>query len=211
LAAYSEQTIQSFADVLASSASMPGGGTTAALAGALGAALNSMVCNLTIGKEKYKDVEAELQTLLGETEALQARLLQMMDADADSFTRMMAAYRLPRVTEEQKVARTAAIQDATIYATQVPLEMMELCAQVVKLALPVAAKGNLSAVTDAGCGALLAEAAINCAAFNVKINLRSIKNEAFAAQARETLATLSAQAQRNKDSVVAAVDQRLGV
>lgn len=207
---YAEHTIQEFADVLASSASMPGGGTAAALAGALGAALASMVSNVTIGKEKYKDVEAELQALLPRTEELRGKLLQMMDADADSYTKMMAAYRLPRETEEQKAARTTAIQEATIYATRVPLEMMELCAQVVGLALPVAEKGNLNAVTDAGCGALLAEAALNCAAFNVKINLRSIKDAAFASEARGTLEQLSSHTRQMKDRVVAVVDQRIG-
>jgi formiminotetrahydrofolate cyclodeaminase len=211
LATYSENSIQEFADVLASSASMPGGGTAAALAGALGAALTSMVSNLTIGKEKYQNVEAELQSLLVQTEALRSKLLHMMDADADSYTRMMAAYRLPRETEEQKSVRTAAIQEATIYATKVPLEMMELCAQVVQLSLPVADQGNLNAVTDAGCGALLAEAALNCAAFNVKINLRSIKDEAFAAQARQALSRLSTETHVAKENTVQMVNQRLGV
>ncbi|MCL4534408.1 MAG: cyclodeaminase/cyclohydrolase family protein [Bacteroidetes bacterium] len=207
---YAEGTIRGFVDVLASSASMPGGGTAAALAGAMGAALTSMVSNLTIGREKYKDVEADMQALLPRTEALRAKLLEMMDADAASYTEMMAAYRLPRDTDEQKAARTAAIQAATIYATKVPLEMMELCAEVVKLALPVAEKGNLNAVTDAGCGALLAEAALQCAAFNIKINLRSIKDAAFAEEARLTLQCLSEQAAENKRRVLEVVDRRIG-
>jgi formiminotetrahydrofolate cyclodeaminase len=207
---YAENTIQEFADVLASSASMPGGGTAAALAGALGAALTSMVSNLTIGKERYKDVEADMQALLPQTEALRAKLLQMMDADADSYTKMMDAYRLPRDTDEQKAARAAAVQAATIYATKVPLQMMELCAEVVELALPVAEKGNLNAVTDAGCGALLAEAALNCAAFNIKINLRSIKDAAFAEKAKTSLERLTAAARETKDRVVTVVDQRIG-
>lgn len=207
---YAEGTIQEFADVLASSASMPGGGTAAALAGALGAALASMVSNLTIGKEKYKDVEADMQALLPQTEALRAKLLKMMDVDADSYTKMMDAYRLPRDTDEQKAARSAAIQAATIYATEVPLQMMELCAEVVKLALPVAEKGNLNAVTDAGCGALLAAAALNCAAFNVKINLRSIKDAAFAAKAQAALERLTRETLETKDRVVRTVDERIG-
>ncbi len=207
---YAEHTIQEFADVLASSSAMPGGGTAAALAGALGAALTSMVSNLTIGKEKYKDVEADLQALLPQTEELRAQLLKMMDADADSYTQMMAAYRLPRETDEQKAARSAAIQAATIYATKVPLQMMELCTQVVKLALPVAEKGNMNAVTDAGCGALLAEAALNCAAFNIKINLRSIKDASFAAEAEGALERLTRETQAAKDEVVSIVDGRIG-
>lgn len=210
MSTYAEETIQEFVDVLASSASMPGGGTAAALAGAMGAALTSMVSNLTIGREKYRDVEAELQAILSKTEALRAKLLQMMDVDAASYTQMMNAYRLPRDTEEQRAARTDAIQKATIYATQVPLDMMELCAEVVKLAVPVAEKGNLNAVTDAGCGALLAEAALRCAAFNVKINLRSIKDAAFAEEARLTLDCVTQQASENKDRVLKIVDERIG-
>jgi formiminotetrahydrofolate cyclodeaminase len=169
-----------------------------------------MVSNLTIGKEKYNDVEAELKALLPRTEALRTKLLEAMDADADSYNKMMAAYRMPRNTEEQKAARSAAIQAATIYATRVPMGMMELCSEVVGLALPVAEKGNPNAVTDAGCGALLAEAALNCAAFNVKINLRSIKDEVFVAQANETISRLAIKTQAKKDEVVKVVNNRIG-
>ena len=207
---YQEESIRQFTDELASSASMPGGGTAAASGGAMGAALLSMVCNLTIGKEKFRDVEAELKEVLAETERLRLDLLGMMDEDADSFNRIIAAYRLPKNTPEETDARAKAIQQAIIGATEVPLKMVEKCARVVELAMPVAEKGNVGAVSDAGVGALLAEAALRSAAFNIKINLRSIKDVAFAEKARRRMETLVASASETCAKAVKVVDERLG-
>ena len=207
---YQEESIRQFTDELASSASMPGGGTAAASGGAMGAALLSMVCNLTIGKEKFRDVEAALKEVLAETEQLRLELLGMMDEDADSFNRIIAAYRLPKNTPEETDARAKAIQQAIIGATEVPLKMVEKCARVVELSMPVAEKGNVGAVSDAGVGALLAEAALLSAAFNIKINLRSIKDAAFAEKARSRMETLVASASETCAKAVKVVDERLG-
>ncbi len=168
-----------FLDALASSAPTPGGGSVAALTGALGAGLISMVCNLTLGKEKYKDVETEVAQLLRESERLRKGLMDLMEADMGVYGKLSAAYKLPKDSDQDKSLRTAAIQSALIEATGVPLDIARLCASVVDLC-PTAAKiGNVGAVSDAGVAVLLGEAALRSAALNVAINLGSLKDKEF--------------------------------
>ncbi len=178
----SDQTIQSFLDELASSASTPGGGGAAALAGAMGAALVSMVCNLTIGKEKFADVEGQMQELRGKSETLRARLTEMMAEDVRAFDTVMAAYRLPKGTDADKAARTTAIQDASKKATMVPLAAARACAEVIDLCRPAAEMGNPNVISDAGVAVLCAQAGLKSAALNVLINLGAIRDEAFVAR-----------------------------
>lgn len=181
------QTIQTFLDELASSASTPGGGGAAALAGAMGAALVSMVCNLTIGKEKFAGVEAPMKDIRDKVENLRAQLTQMMAEDVAAFNTVMAAYRLPKNTDEEKAARTAAIQAASKKATMVPMAAARASAEVIELCRPAAEMGNPNVVSDAGVAALCAQAGLKGAALNVLINLGAIKDEAFVAQYRAEL------------------------
>jgi formiminotetrahydrofolate cyclodeaminase len=176
------QTIQTFLDELASAAPTPGGGGAAALVGATGAALVSMVCNLTIGKEKFASVESSMKDALAKAESLRAQLIGMMAEDEVAFDTVMTAYRLPRNTEEEKAARTAAIQEASKKATLVPLAAARACAEVIDLCRPVAEIGNPNVVSDAGVAVLCAQAGLKSAALNVLINLGAIKDEAFVAQ-----------------------------
>jgi formiminotetrahydrofolate cyclodeaminase len=176
------QTIQAFLDELASEAPTPGGGGAAALVGATGAALVSMVCNLTIGKEKFASVESSMKDALAKAESLRAQLIGMMAEDEVAFDTVMTAYRLPRNTEEEKAARTAAIQEASKKATLVPLAAARACAEVIDLCRPVAEIGNPNVVSDAGVAVLCAQAGLKSAALNVLINLGAIKDEAFVAQ-----------------------------
>jgi len=206
---FSQKTVAQFLDELASQAPVPGGGSGAALVGALGAALASMVCNLTVGKPKYADVQGEIQTLLAQTEALRARLTALIDEDIAVYYRLSSAYKMPKETEEQKAARTAAIQDILRDATKVPMQIAEACVQVLQLCKPIAEKGNVGAVSDAGVAALLAEAALRSAALNVLINLAAIKDAEFAARERAALESLLAGKAEMKEEIYNLVVSKL--
>ena len=145
-----DKSVQTFLDELASKAPTPGGGSAAAVMGAQSAALTSMVCNLTIGKPKYAEVEAEMQALLEKSEALREKLIGMIKADVDVFDRLMATYGLPKETEEEKAARSAAIQSVLKEATEVPLACARACAEAIELSRIAAEKGNLGVISDAG-------------------------------------------------------------
>ena len=176
---FKEQQLQTFLDQLASSASTPGGGSAAAIMGAMGAALVSMVANLTVGKKKFEEVEEEMQGFLEQSEALRARLTGMIQADVDVFDEVMAAYGMARETGEEKVRRSQNIQAALKQATDVPLACAQLCADVIELCRPVAEKGNLNVISDAGVAVLAAHAALRSAALNVYINIGGIRDAEF--------------------------------
>ncbi len=206
---FAKQPLGEFMDDLASSKPAPGGGSVAALAGALGAALVSMVGNLTVGKEKYKAVEPEIQAMLATSEKLRHRLLNLIEEDVAAFNLWAAAAKLPRDTEEQKAARTAAIQNALIKAAKPPMDIAKCCADVLDLCRPIAEKGNVQAVSDAGVAALLAEAGLRAAALNVQINLGWIKDEEFKAKTRKKLDKLLAGRSAQKEETVKYVESKL--
>jgi formiminotetrahydrofolate cyclodeaminase len=174
-----DKRVTEFLDALASSAPAPGGGSVAALSGALGAALVSMVCNLTLGKKRYAEVEDEIAKLVERSEALRRELTDLLEADVSAFTGVSQAYKMPRATDEEKAARSAAIQEALKGATVVPLQVAEACVRVLALCTPATEMGNVYAVSDAGVAALMAEAGLRSAALNVIINLNAIKDKAF--------------------------------
>lgn len=194
------QPVSTFLDELASSAATPGGGSAAAVMGAMGAALVSMVCNLTIGKKAYVEVEGDMKAILAEAEALRARIAGMVAEDVQAFDQLMAAYGLPKETDEDKAARSAAIQAGLKAATDAPLACARACAQAIELSLRVAEKGNRGVISDAGVGALAAQAALRSAALNVFINVPMIKDAEFAqsrkAEIEALLASATAQAEK---------------
>jgi formiminotetrahydrofolate cyclodeaminase len=173
------KSVQAFLDDLAGKSATPGGGSAAAIMGAMGAALVSMVCNLTIGKQGYEAVEDELLAILGESEGWRAKLTDMVRADVEAFDAVMAAYRLPK-EGAQAAARAEAIQAALRVATEVPLACARACAAVIALCRPVAEKGNRNAISDAGVGALAAHAALRSAALNVYSNAAAMTDRARA-------------------------------
>jgi len=173
------KSLNDFLDDLASSSPAPGGGSVAALAGAMGAALTSMVCNLTIGKKKYLDVEHELRSVLQRSEELRHTMTRLVDRDTEVFNNVMKAFGLPKDTEQQKVQRTEAIQAATKEAARVPLEVMHLCLEGMKLAKTVAEKGNVNSISDAGVSALMLYGGLESAALNVLINLGNLQDRNF--------------------------------
>jgi len=185
-----ERSIESFLDQLASSAPTPGGGSVAALSGALGTALISMVCNLTIGKEKYADVQDEIAAILQNSEILRKKLTELVEEDVAVYTELSQTMKMPRDTQEQKNVRARAMDKALKAATDVPLRVAEACASVMELCRPAAEKGNINAISDVGVGILLAEAGLRSAALNVLINLGWIKDEKFVSESRKKLNTL---------------------
>ncbi len=178
------QPVQSFLDELASAAPAPGGGSAAALSGAMGAALLVMVCRLTIGKKKYADVEAQVQAILEKAEALRQKLNALMSEDTAAFNQVMEAYRLPKESEAEKASRAAGIEAALKEATRVPLETGRACAAVIALAEPLARIGNVNALSDAGVAGVCAAAGLKGAALNVLINLASLSEAGFINQAK---------------------------
>jgi formiminotetrahydrofolate cyclodeaminase len=204
-----EQPVTQFLDELASSAATPGGGSGAAIMGALGAALVSMVCNLTIGKKNYAEVEGEMREVLQDAEALRARLADMVAEDIAAFNGLMAAYGLPKLTDEDKAARGAAIQHALRAATEAPLACARACADVIKLSMRAAEVGNRNVISDAGVGALAAQAALRSAALNVDINVPSLQDQVFAKACRDEMDALLASAVPLSEQAIALVKSKL--
>ena len=203
------QTLQSFLDALASNAPAPGGGAAAALMGATGAALVSMVCNLTLGKPKYAAVEADMRALLEKSQALRARVMKMMEDDQAVFKTLMLAYGLPKQTDEEKANRRMAIQDALRQATEVPLACARACAGVITLSREAAEKGNLQVISDAGVAVAAAEAGLKSAALNVWINVPSIDDKTFADAARNEIDALIDAGGEDSAAVYALVRSKL--
>ena len=200
-----DQSVQSFLDQLASSSPTPGGGSVAALTGALAAGLVSMVCHLTVGRPRYAAFEAEAQAILAQSEAIRARLTDLIQIDVAAYSTVAAAYKLPK----DDPTRTAAIAAAMVVATDVPLQIAEQAAALLPLALPVAQQGNRTAVGDVVAGAQLAVACVHAALINVDANVGLLADhpgrDAFVA--RQTAARAGIEAQR--DAIVAVAMGRL--
>ena len=182
----------SFIDELASAAPTPGGGGASAYAGALAAALASMVGNLTAGKKTYADVEDEVRASLARLDALRARLVALVDEDACAFEPLAAAYRLPKATPDEQAAKNAALQQALVGASDVPLAIMRAVADVVDEADYLAHHGSKMARSDAGVAAAFARAASDGASLNIFINAASMDDVAQAARYRGEAESLAA-------------------
>jgi methenyltetrahydrofolate cyclohydrolase len=196
-------------DEIASNSPAPGGGSVSALAASLGSALTSMVCRLTIGKKNYADVQIEIENVLKHSEELRTRFDAMIDEDTVAFNKVMAAYGLPRESEEQKVIRTAAIQEAMKTATLVPLKLMQLCIESLELVKIVVEKGNQNSLSDVGVAALVLHAGCEGAALNVKINLGSIRDTRFVAQTKTKLEHYRTSLETVTSDILASVNNHL--
>jgi formiminotetrahydrofolate cyclodeaminase len=205
-----DRTVAQFLDELASSSPAPGGGSVAALAGAAGAALTSMVCNLTIGKKKYADVQAELTAVLQQTELLRKELTQLIDKDTEVFNAVMSAFGLPKGTEEEQRIRSEAIQQATTSATLIPLQVMQVCQQALLHARTVARKGNKNSASDAGVAALMLQASCAGAALNVRINLGSLNDQAFVQKTSQQCKEMLKRAESLTREILDEVEKSIG-
>ena len=169
-----------FVDVLASKAAVPGGGGAAALAGAIGMALGSMVCNLTTGKKKYAQYEEAIQEILVKAGKLQEELLSMIDKDAEGFYPLSKAYGLPTSTEEEKQYKAETMEKCLKVACEVPMNIVRLCHDSIKLHEELVDKGSKLAISDVGCGVQCLRAAILSGQLNVIINVNSMKDREYA-------------------------------
>jgi formiminotetrahydrofolate cyclodeaminase len=209
--AFRDQTIDAFIRELSSKAPVPGGGGASALVGALSASLTHMVGALTVGKPKYAAVEAEMNELLKETEALANRFLKLMDEDAEAFEPLAQAYRLPKETEAERASKAIQMEAALKSAVQPPLEIMETCAKSLPLIALCAEKGSVVAVSDAGVAASLCRAALEGASLNVFINTQGMLDRGYAESLNRRAKELLAQAGAEAESLFRSVSAKLGV
>jgi formiminotetrahydrofolate cyclodeaminase len=205
-----ESSIDRFLDRLAGSDPTPGGGSAAAIMGAMGAALVSMVCNVSFGKKGYETAESELRNMLVRSEELRGRLAAMVAEDMSAFDSLMAAYKLPKSSDEERSRRAETIQTSLKRATLVPLECARACSEVVLLARRAADLGYKHVISDVGVGVAAADAALRSAALNVFINAPSLKDRRFAEDAIEEVERLVGNSAADSATTHSAVRTKLG-
>jgi len=204
-----QSSIDQFLDRLASGDPTPGGGSAAAIMGAMGAALVSMVCNVSFGKKGYEAAEPELRSMLVRSEQLRGRLAAMVAEDIAAFDGLMAAYKLPKSSDEEKSRRAETIQASLKRATLVPLECARACSEVVQMARRAADLGYKHVISDVGVGVAAADSALRSAALNVFINAPSLKDRRFAARAIEEVERLVSASAVESEATSAAVRMKL--
>jgi methenyltetrahydrofolate cyclohydrolase len=197
-------------DKLASRSPEPGGGSVAALTGALGSALVSMVSNLTLGKEKYRAVQPQIEALLKESEKLRGDMQDLIQKDTEAYGALSEVYKMPKNTDAEKALRTAKMQEALKKACQVPFEIGLKSLDLARLAERAADIGNVAAVSDAGVAVLLAQACAQSAALNVKINVNSIKDEAYNNSTWTRMQDVLTQVAALEKSVMATTYKKMG-
>jgi formiminotetrahydrofolate cyclodeaminase len=206
---YIDKSCVAFTEALASRNPVPGGGGAAALVGALGVACGTMVANLTIGKKKYAEHEARLKELVQEGEALQQRLLAMVDEDAEHFIPLSKAYGLPQTTDAEKAHRAQVLEEALKVACQVPIEIVRYCHKAIQVQADLVDRGSRLVISDVGCGVQLLKAALNCGELNVRINMGMIKDQEFVAQVQSEMQVLVSEGGRVADEVYRKVEQAI--
>lgn len=204
-----ELTVKDFLNKVAGSDPVPGGGSIAALNGALASALAAMVANLTIGKKKYAEVQEDMLAIAQEAEGLMTAFTTDIDRDSDAYDRVFACFKMPKDTDEEKAARSAAIQEATKYAAQVPLEVARRACALMPRVAEVALKGNQNAVTDACVAMMSARNAVLAAVLNVRINLSSLKDAELVTRLQAEADELEQQATAREQELLAEVKTML--
>jgi len=204
-----DKKVSNFLNELASNSPTPGGGSVAALAGVLGAALISMVGNLTVGKKKYEDVEEDIKKIISSSEKLRYELRQLIEEDVKVFNNFMSTYKMPKETEDEKKVRAEKIQESLIEAAKVPLKVAYKCLDILSLSKEVAEKGNINVVSDAGVAVLMAEAALESAILNVKINLRMIKDEKARTELSSSMKEILLKEKGQKEKVLEIVEEKI--
>ena len=204
------QTVEGYLSSLASADPTPGGGAVAAVSGATGAALISMVCNLTIGKKGYEEAEERMRWMLEAAEAARTAFLELADRDATAFDGVMAAFKMPKDTDAEKAVRSQAIQEGYRSAATVPLEIAKRAAELMELARETTEIGNAQAASDGACAGQALWAAVWCATYNVEINAAALKDPNAAQALRDEVSALRASAAGLLDATNAAFGARLG-
>lgn len=206
---YMEEPLRVYLDEAASGLSTPGGGSVSALAGALGATMASMVANFTVGKEKFRAVEEEVNGILKTAEETRAHLGELAQKDTEVYAEVSRAYKLPRKTEEEKKKRSAGIQDALRLALTVPEEAVEECWGLLRLTPRLAEIGNPNLLSDVGVAAILLQGALEGAAVNVEVNLAGIRDEAFVKRKRGMLNQRRKEAAELREKLCGEIEARL--
>ncbi len=201
--------IKQFLQELASSSPAPGGGSVAALSGALASALSSMVCNLTIGKEKYLDVEKDIRKSLEEVEKIRVNLTDLIDLDTNAFNKVIKAYKMPKKTDEEIKKRKNAIQNGYKEASMIPFKTAKTCQKILEIDQLLSEKGNKNSITDVAVSALLANAAVKSAILNVKINLGSISDENFVKELSNELTDLEKKGEIQTDNIMKIIKNKI--
>jgi formiminotetrahydrofolate cyclodeaminase len=201
--------VSEFSARLSSDEPAPGGGSASAAVAALGTGLLVMTCNFTIGKDKYAEVEEDMVELRDELESIRVWLLASIDRDSEAYDAVVAAFKMPKGTDEEKAARKDAIQTAMTGAADVPLDVARRCLRALDLASDVVEMGNPNTLSDAGCGARFVEAGLRGALYNVRINLGSIKDETYLEEARAEVERLSSTAYAHLEKVTEMVEAGL--
>lgn len=206
----SEKTCVEFVEVLASKSAVPGGGGAAALVGSIGMALGSMVCNLTIGKKKYAEYEESVKEILVKASEIEKKLLSMIDEDAENFLPLSKAYGLPTSTEEEKKIKEETMENALKVACEVPINIVRVCFDAIKLHEGLVDKGSRLAISDVGVGVQCLRAAILSGQLNVVININSIKDIEYVEKVRNEVNNLVEEGVKICDEVYAKVEKALG-
>lgn len=204
-----DKKVSNFLNELASNSPTPGGGSVAALVGALGAALISMVGNLTIGKKKYEGVEEDFKEIISSSEKLRYELSRLIEEDVKVFNDFMATYKMPKETEDEKKVRAEKVQESLIEAAKVPLRVAYKCLDIMILSQETAEKGNINVISDAGVAALMAEAALESAILNVKINLKMIKDDKVRTELSSSIKEILLKEKGQKEKVLEIVEQKI--
>jgi len=199
-------TIKDFLKKTASNSPVPGGGSIAALGGAISASLLEMVANLTIGKKGYEEFEEEMKEISIAVLEYRNRLIEDIDKDSNAYDAVMAAYRLPKSNDEERDRRSGAIQEALKNAVLVPLEVAKMGLDIIKLAGNIVRDGNKNAITDGAVAAMMARTALLSALYNVKINLSSIKDEAFVNEISDQVRDMEIKIQKLEQGILAEID-----
>jgi methenyltetrahydrofolate cyclohydrolase len=201
-------TLEEFARLLAAGTPTPGGGSASAMAGTLSASLIQMVCDLTLGREKYREHEEVVRSIRRRAEGLRKDLLVLVDRDAEAYDAVVRALRMPKGTETERQSRGEALARANLFATETPMAIADACAVLMSLAIELAHKGNQNAVSDVGSAALLAYAGLRGGVMNIRANLKGIDDQEHAARLRDRVKRLEMDAERRREEALAAVFSR---
>ena len=206
---YREGSVEGYLADAAAGKDAPGGGSVSALAGALGAAMSSMVCNFTVGREKFKEVEGRVREILSAAEDGVRELAELMDRDVEEYKKVTAAYKMPRGTEEEKMKRRAAIQEALKSAMSAPLKTLRLCHKLILDLKDLVEMGNPNLISDVGVAAILLVAALDGAKLNVEINLKFIKDSDLVERTRKEIEEKAFEAKTVASEVVGKVREKI--
>lgn len=207
---YTDLSCKKFVDELSAKAATPGGGGASALVGAIGMALGNMTAALTIGKDKYKDVESEVKAIMSKADDIQGDLLELVDEDARAFKPLAEAYKLPASTDKDKERKAFVMEQCLRDACDVPLEIMRACCDAIELHAMLSKIGSKMAISDVGCGVICCKAALRAASLNVFINTKSMKDREYADKCDTEAEDMLDKGSALAEEVFAFVEQRIG-